>query len=62
MDKPQNKYIAVAYKLYSNNEGKQEMIEEAPTEKPFQFISGFGVTLDAFEKAVSDLADTVPRR
>ncbi len=56
MDKPQNKYIAVAYKLYSNNEGKQEMIEEAPTEKPFQFISGFGVTLDAFEKAVSDLA------
>lgn len=56
MDKPQNKYIAVAYQLYSNNDGKQELVEETSADKPFQFISGFGVTLDAFEKAVADLA------
>ncbi len=55
MDKPQNKYIAVAYKLYSSNNGVEEFVEEATTEKPFQFISGFGITLDGFEKALEGL-------
>ena len=31
------------------------MVEEAPAAKPFQFISGFGITLDAFENALVDL-------
>ena len=55
MDKPQNKCISVAYKLYSNNNGVEEFVEEATTEKPFQFISGFGITLDGFEKALVGL-------
>uniref|UniRef100_A0AB33J4W0 Peptidyl-prolyl cis-trans isomerase n=1 Tax=Prevotella sp. GTC17259 TaxID=3236795 RepID=A0AB33J4W0_9BACT len=50
-----NKYIAVAYQLTTIDGEEREMVEEATAEKPFQFISGFGVTLDEFEKAVVDL-------
>ena len=57
MENKDNKYIAVAYKLYiTDADGKTAMIEEAPATRPFQFISGFGITLDAFEKAVESLA------
>ena len=55
MEKKTNKYIAVAYKLYTNENGTENMIEEAPAERPFQFISGMGLALDDFEKAVADL-------
>ena len=55
MDKPQNKYIAVAYKLYTAENGESNLVEEATEERPFQFISGFGVTLDAFEKEIAGL-------
>lgn len=55
MDKPQNKYIAVAYKLYTAEEGDNELVEEATVDNPFQFISGFGVTLEAFENQVKEL-------
>lgn len=50
MEKKTNKYIAVAYKLYTNENGTENMIEEAPAERPFQFISGMGLALDDFEK------------
>lgn len=56
MDKAQNKYIAVTYKLYTVEDGKKELVEEATTERPFQFISGFGITLDAFEDKTATLA------
>lgn len=55
MENQQNKYIEVSYKLYDISEGKQELIETAPAEKPFQFISGFGVALPAFEEKVAAL-------
>ena len=55
MEKKINKYIAVAYKLYTNENGTENMIEEAPADKPFQFISGMGLALDDFEKAVADI-------
>ena len=48
----ENKYITVAYKLYAITEGKKELLEEAPAEHPFQFISGIGYTLDRFEKEI----------
>ena len=42
-----HKYVTVAYDLYSDNaEGIHELIERAPVEHPFQFISGMGMTLD----------------
>lgn len=56
MESNLNKYIAVAYKLYTVKNGEEKLVEEAPEDKPFQFISGYGITLDAFEKAVAPLA------
>lgn len=56
MGKPQNKYISVTYKLYTTENGKETMVEEATAERPFDFISGFGVTLDAFENQIAELA------
>ena len=50
-----NKYITVAYKLYVDNQGKEELVEEATAEHPFQFISGVGSTLDRFENEVASL-------
>lgn len=55
MYKKQNKYVAVAYKLYAISDGNTEMVEEATADKPFQFITGFGITLDEFENQVYDI-------
>lgn len=53
----ENKYITLAYKLYAPMEGNErELIEEATAEYPFQFVSGMGMALDAFEQQVSNLA------
>ena len=57
METAENKYITVAYKMYMVEDGEKEFGEEAPVEHPFQFISGLGLTLDAFEKQVKDLAE-----
>ena len=54
MEEKTNKYIAVAYKLYTNENGTEKMVEEAPANRPFQFISGMGLALDDFEKNVAD--------
>ena len=55
MEQP-NKYISVAYELYTDNEkGIHELVEKAPVEHPFQFISGLGVALDAFESHIAAL-------
>ncbi|MBE6288290.1 MAG: peptidylprolyl isomerase [Mediterranea massiliensis] len=51
----ENKYITVAYKLYAIENGERDFTEEATAEHPFQFISGLGLTLDAFENQVKDL-------
>lgn len=51
----ENKYITVAYKLYSIEDGEREFTEEATVEHPFQFISGLGLTLDAFEEQIKSL-------
>ncbi|MCQ2067213.1 MAG: FKBP-type peptidyl-prolyl cis-trans isomerase [Bacteroidaceae bacterium] len=51
-----NKYISLSYDLYIKDEnGNPALYERAPKEKPFQFISGIGYTLDLFEKNVADL-------
>ena len=55
MESNLNKYIAVAYKLYTVEGGESELVEEATDKEPFQFISGYGVALDAFEKQVAGL-------
>lgn len=55
MKKQVNQFIAVSYQLHSvENEG-MTLVEEATEERPYRFISGFGLTLDLFEEAVVNL-------
>ena len=50
-----NKYISVNYQLYADADGEKQMIEETPEGQPFWFITGMGITLPEFEKALFDL-------
>ena len=57
MDPKTHHYLTVAYDLYTDNaQGVHELIEKAPEEHPFQFITGLGVALDSFEARVAPLA------
>ena len=38
-----NQYMEVSYQLYVDSEQGLEMMEEATKERPFQFITGFGL-------------------
>ena len=56
MDNKQSKYISVSYQLHSIDENGEKHLEEQTQQgQPFQFISGFGFTLDGFEQRVADL-------
>ncbi len=55
METVSNKYITVAYKLYTIEDGEKDFAEEATAKHPFQFISGLGMTLEAFEEQVANL-------
>ncbi|MDO4216220.1 MAG: FKBP-type peptidyl-prolyl cis-trans isomerase [Bacteroidales bacterium] len=55
MEQTPNKYMTVAYELYTKMDGKMELTEQAPAEHPFQFITGMGFTLEAFEKNLINL-------
>ena len=59
MESNLNKYIAVAYKLYTVDGEVSELVEEATDGEPFQFISGYGIALDAFEQKVAALEKDV---
>lgn len=53
-----NKYVTVAYELYTDNDkGIHELVEKAPIEHPFQFISGLGIALDSFESKILALGE-----
>ncbi len=52
----EHKYIAVCYDLYvKDEEGEWDLMESAPEERPFFFVSGMGMTLDDFEAAIAPL-------
>lgn len=56
MSNAENKYIAVAYRLYSrDDDGSQELVEEATKGRPFWFITGLGMTLDRFEAELAPI-------
>ena len=56
MENKQNKYISVSYQLYSiDKDGSKHLEEQTQQGNPFQFISGFGVSLDAFENQLLPL-------
>ena len=44
-----NRYISATYQLYSVADGNKELVEQTSQASPFQFITGFGIALDAFE-------------
>ena len=53
----EKKYITVSYDLYTDNsEGIHEIVESASPTYPFQFITGLGTTLDAFESKIAALS------
>lgn len=47
-----HQFLAVHYQLYSVKDGERTLEEQTIREKPFQFISGFGVSLEALENRV----------
>lgn len=55
MEKAQNNYIAVSYQLFAPIDGKETLIECTEPERPFEFITGFGAALEAFEQKVLPL-------
>ena len=52
----QKRFLAVSYQLYDAAQ-PETLIEEAPADHPFVFISGYGVTLEAFEKKIVELQE-----
>src|SRR5574344_1319920 len=46
----EKKFLSVNYELYSVKDGERLLEEQTSKDRPFQFISGFGITLDAMEK------------
>ncbi|MBR1485006.1 MAG: FKBP-type peptidyl-prolyl cis-trans isomerase [Prevotella sp.] len=48
----QNRYLSVSYQLYTVDGDSQSLVEQTQQGNPFKFISGFGVSLDAFEQHV----------
>ena len=50
-----NKYMRVAYTLYSHRGEECEEVEKTTREQPFAFLTGVGYTLDAFEENLKDL-------
>ena len=55
MDKAPNKLISVVYQLYTVTDGEKTLLEQTSTDHPFEFITGFGIALDAFEQQLMKL-------
>ena len=45
-----NKFMSVVYQLYTIDGEEKQLEEQTSPERPFEFITGFGVALDAFEQ------------
>ena len=53
-----HRYITVSYNLYADNDaGIHELLEQAPEQYPFQFITNMGMALDAFESRIAALSE-----
>jgi FKBP-type peptidyl-prolyl cis-trans isomerase SlyD len=50
-----NRFMSISYKLYIDEDGAKRLVEETKAGQPFQFISGFGIALDAFEQQLTSL-------
>ena len=51
----EHNYFTVSYKLYAvASDGTEEMREEASAAQPYQFLTGLGLQLEAFEAAMEN--------
>ena len=50
-----NRFMSISYSLYIDEEGEKRLVEETKSGQPFQFISGIGIALDAFEQQMTPL-------
>ena len=57
MEKKENYTYGVAYKLYAIENGEKTMLEEAPADQPFRFISGLSMALRTFEDNIVKLEE-----
>lgn len=56
MEQTTHRRIVLTYETYADNEaGVHELLEKTSPEHPYQFITGMGLTLDAFEQRVGTL-------
>jgi len=56
MEQTSHKRIILSYETYADNEaGVHELLEKTSPEHPFQFITGMGLALDAFEERTASL-------
>ena len=56
MEEKKNRFLSVVYELYTEMDGKKNLEEQTGDEKPFEFITGFGIALDAFEEKLMNIA------
>jgi len=54
MDQTKNRFLSVVYQLYTVTDGEKNLEEQTGEERPFQFITGYGIALDAFEKYIAE--------
>ena len=51
----EHRFLSIHYQLHSMSDNERTLEEQTTREHPFQFISGFGISLEALEKHVIDL-------
>ena len=56
MEEKKNRFLSVVYELYTVNDGEKNLEEQTGEERPFEFITGFGIALDAFEEKLMGIA------
>ena len=56
MEEKKNRFLSVVYELYTEKDGKKNLEEQTGDERPFEFITGFGIALDAFEQQLMGIA------
>ena len=56
MEEKKKRFLSVVYELYTVKDGEKNLEEQTGEERPFEFITGFGIALDAFEEKLMGIA------
>ena len=55
MEEKKNRFLSVVYQLYSVKDGEKVLEEQTSADHPFEFITGFGIALDALEQQLTGI-------